>query len=145
MDILTALNVTRHPKRHSSLLDEAMPNRLNCASDPNNVCKAVTVTLRPSMQKLDPELVRYKIANLTKKIISSYKKKAYVEIHYEFTKAMVLHMHLTAIGPRSIIGRLIANYRRDFGHVLVKDMFNAKKWQEYCTKEDVYLTTYVYN
>jgi len=145
MDILTALNVQRHPKRHSSLLDEAMPRRLNCASCPDNANKAVTVTLRPSLHIIDPELIRYKIANLTKKIISSYKKKSYVEIHYEFTKTMVLHMHLTAIGPRSIIGRLIANYRRDFGHVLVKDMFNAIKWQEYCTKEDAYLPTYVFN
>lgn len=145
MDILTALGCEYIERDRASLLDEAMSRRKKCAEDETLKMKAFTCTLRPRLHTVEPESIKRLFTNVVKVIVSKYKKPTYVEIHYEFTKSMVIHMHGIIIGRDAITGRIVANMRNHFGYTLVKPIDDAQKWDTYINKENALRPTYVYN
>lgn len=139
MDIVKLLNGTyEKPTESVNLLDKRCTVGQTLANDSKNVIRAVNVTLHPKWHGDDPKMVRQIFRCLTKKHVCNSRKGIYVEIHYEFTKAMVVHMHCIAIGRRTIVARLIADYRGMFGFCLVKEPWDLMGWVEYCEKDDVY-------
>lgn len=146
MNIIEALNCIRPMEvDRASLLDEALNTRQKLLSDEKQKIKCFTVTLRPHLHKVEPIHIRRQFREMSEKIILPYKSKQYVEIHYEFTEAMVIHMHGIIIGGPQFIGRYIARCRNMFGYTCVKEAFNLSKWLEYCNKENIYRPHYIFN
>ncbi len=148
MDIVSAMNghyIAAGPKGHSFLLDEAMPARTRAAQLSVNVLKAVTVTLRPSLHGIEPLFIRRMIRDISKAFICKVRNAFFCEIHYEFTKALVLHMHVLLIGRKTTVSRIVANYRQSFGFLCVKDIHSLQGWVKYMSKEDVYPPNYYFN
>ncbi len=147
MDIVKAMNghyLALPSKGMASILDEAMPARKSAAADERNVLKAVTVTLRPSLHGVDPLSIRRMIRDISKAFVCKCRSSLFIEIHYEMTKALVCHMHLLLIGRKSTLSTIVANYRRSFGFLCVKNIHNASGWITYMGKEDVYPPNYYF-
>ncbi|AXQ66508.1 MAG: hypothetical protein [Cressdnaviricota sp.] len=139
MDIVNLMNGT-YSGSSPTLLDEGcLPSDL--AADQRNVIRAFTLTLRPSQHSTDPRRIRQEYRNLVKNFVSNSRHGLFIETHYEFTQAMVLHFHGYTIGRKSTVGTLFSRLRRWGGYTVVKTPHDLMKWIEYCSKEDVYPPT----
>lgn len=132
-----------------ALLDDTLARKsfhADLAADDTNLIRAVTITLRPGLHKLPPREIRKHIVDETKNFIRKRKTPIYCELHWEFTKNMVLHAHGSIVcRSKHIIANLIALYRRIAGFVCIKTPHHYKNWLDYCSKEEVYRTNYFYN
>lgn len=123
------------------LLDQGcLPNMVlsELLADQRNVCRAFTLTLRPSQHGLPPRGVRQEYRNLVKFFVCKSKNGLAIETHYEFTQAMVLHMHGVIVGRKSTVATLLSRMRAWGGFTVVKTPHDLERWLEYCNKENVY-------
>lgn len=131
------------------LLDFSSENRSvvmhDLSADQSNVIKAVTITFRPEFHKLPPKVLHKIIRNIIKQHVCNSRSRLYTEVHFEFTKSLILHAHCTFIGRKSNISRLCATLRRSCGFLYVKTPTTLQGWIKYTKKEDIYPPKYYYN
>lgn len=131
------------------LLDFSSENRSivmhDLCADQKNVIKAVTITFRPEFHKLPPKVLNKMIRSIIKQHVCNSRSRIYAEVHFEFTKSLILHGHCVFIGRKSNIARLCALLRRSCGFLYVKTPADLQGWIKYCSKEDIYDPKYYYN
>ncbi len=151
-DILKMMNIIIEPNSVDSLLDESMPlARQEAAFNLKNVLKAVTVTLNPRHHQEQPLYMRKIFKNDVKRYICNSNSQLFSEIHYEFQENSIIHFHLVLIGRVTTIGKMVAHFKKFYGHTLVKDIYDMKGWQCYLndislkkTHPNVYPISYYY-
>lgn len=146
MNIIEMMNGKyEFPISRASLLDDALAERTAAASDDLNVIKAVTITLRPQLHKLDPRASHKMLRDIIQQHVCRARKKIFIEIHTEFTQACVIHWHGTFIGRSTTIAKLCSRLRRDLGFLYIKTPTNLTGWIEYTEKENSFPAKYYYN
>jgi len=128
----------------ATLLDGAMHARTKLLSDTNNIVRAVTITLKPSQAKLPPKQIRKQFIDLVKQYICNTRTPIYAQFHYEYTAALVIHMHGIIISKKTSAAKLMSQIRRDFGFCCVKTPDNLQGWITYCNKHNDHKVSYFY-
>lgn len=148
MDIITLCNLIAKGVSSPTLLDEgcspAPPDSNAYTSDPKNIIRAFTLTLNPKHHGTSPRHIRQEYRNVIKDFVCKTKKGIYIRTHYEFTQAMVLHMHGYICGRPTSVAHCFSALRRIFGFLLVKTPYDLMKWLEYCNKENAFPYTIHY-
>ncbi len=118
-------------------LDEAMPGIEQAAlADTSNVVRAITLTLKPIHHGTDPVKVRDNVRRMIKQFVSNLKTTYYCTIHSEYFKSGIIHFHGFMVGRITSVGRILAQLRKEFGFMKVKEPWSLIKWIEYCNKEN---------
>lgn len=109
-------------------------NKADAMADGNNICRAITCTLKPIYHTVDPESIVGMYQKIIKTVIRQCKTPAYFEGVFEVTQQGVLHIHAYACLRKTNYARLMCRLRR-LGFCKVTTPQNLAGWVEYMYKE----------